>query len=396
MKPTERISCLLIGMCTLCALAGSHALGAEPSAEFELDPFGVTALRSFRPDSLFEASADQTWNAEELSTQALTTIDDLLDDAPAFSLYRRNSSTVAHPGTQGVSLRNIGPTATSRSLVLLDGLPQNDPFGSWVPWTRFNPLSLESVSLVSAGQSGAWGNIASGGTVILRSRDPFKTVSKISLTVGDNETARAALSTSHELSPTLAVTLNGMFADDGGYPVVPPDVRGGIDEDAFSKSKNFGLHLAWKPSQPWRFEARVEVFDEERGNGTPLARNDSHGRDFSLQLNRSIPAINGSARFDLYLQDRRFYNQFTSLSEDRETEIPAMEQFDVPGRARGAALSIEGTSGEALHWIMARICDRPKAARMRTTETSAMGSPVCGAPAANRIFPECMENSNTR
>ena len=42
---------------------------------------------------------------------------------------RRASSLVAHPTTQGVSLRGVGPSGVSRTLVLLDGLPLNDPFG---------------------------------------------------------------------------------------------------------------------------------------------------------------------------------------------------------------------------------------------------------------------------
>src|SRR5512134_219399 len=41
-------------------------------------------------------------------------LDDRLRDVPGFSLFRRSSSVVAHPTTQGVSLRGIGSTGASR------------------------------------------------------------------------------------------------------------------------------------------------------------------------------------------------------------------------------------------------------------------------------------------
>ena len=47
---------------------------------------------------------------------------------PGFSLFRRTDSRLANPTAQGVSLRGIGPSGAGRSLVLLDGIPQNDPF----------------------------------------------------------------------------------------------------------------------------------------------------------------------------------------------------------------------------------------------------------------------------
>src|SRR5262249_37762869 len=54
-------------------------------------------------------------------------LDDRLRTVPGFSLFRRSSSLVAHPTTQGISLRGIGSSGASRTLVLWDGIPANDP-----------------------------------------------------------------------------------------------------------------------------------------------------------------------------------------------------------------------------------------------------------------------------
>src|ERR1700719_2967877 len=47
-------------------------------------------------------------------------LDDRLRQVPGFSLFRRSSSIVANPTTQGVSLRGIGSSGASRTLVLSD------------------------------------------------------------------------------------------------------------------------------------------------------------------------------------------------------------------------------------------------------------------------------------
>src|SRR6478609_6494434 len=69
-------------------------------------------------------------------------LDDRLRMIPGFTLLRRTSSIAANPTTQGVSLRGIGSSGASRSLVLWDGIPVNDPFGGWVYWTRLSPEEI--------------------------------------------------------------------------------------------------------------------------------------------------------------------------------------------------------------------------------------------------------------
>ncbi len=78
-------------------------------------------------------------------------LDDILRaQVPGFSLFRRNSSRTANPTTQGVTLRNFGPSGAGRTLVLLDGIPVNDPFAGYVLWSQVPPASIESV-LVNSG-----------------------------------------------------------------------------------------------------------------------------------------------------------------------------------------------------------------------------------------------------
>ena len=76
----------------------------------------------------------------EIETTAAPTIDDKLRQVAGFSLFRRTGSRYANPTAQGVSLRGVGASGASRSLVLFDGVPLNDVFGGWILWSRVAPI----------------------------------------------------------------------------------------------------------------------------------------------------------------------------------------------------------------------------------------------------------------
>ena len=50
---------------------------------------------------------------EEIRHSPAVLADDVLRTVPTFSLFRRTSSLSAHPTTQGVSLRSIGPSVSA-------------------------------------------------------------------------------------------------------------------------------------------------------------------------------------------------------------------------------------------------------------------------------------------
>src|SRR5688572_1803449 len=132
--------CLL----TLLWLAAttSPATAQAPEETPRLEPVVVTPTRIEQKAGETPASVTVI-TRPDIATTPAQTVDDLLRQVPGFSLFRRTSSVVAHPTTQGVSLRGIGPSGTSRALVLLDGVPLNDPFGGWVYWDRVPLQGIE-------------------------------------------------------------------------------------------------------------------------------------------------------------------------------------------------------------------------------------------------------------
>ena len=141
-----------------------------------LEQVTVTASRTEQRLGDIPASIS-VLHAEDIRMSPAVVADDVLRQIPTFSLFRRTSSLSSHPTAQGVSLRGIGPSGVSRTLVLVDGAPFNDPFGGWVYWTRVPLESVDRIEVVDGSSSSLYGNYAMGGVInIVTSRASRRTV----------------------------------------------------------------------------------------------------------------------------------------------------------------------------------------------------------------------------
>ena len=98
---------------------------------------------------------------ERLMDSASGRIENILGDVAGFQQFRRSDSRSANPSSQGVTLRALGGNASSRTLMLLDGVPLADPFFGYIPFGALAPERLSVVRVTRGGGSGAFG--AGGG-----------------------------------------------------------------------------------------------------------------------------------------------------------------------------------------------------------------------------------------
>src|SRR3989475_7354704 len=180
----------LLGLLGLCLLAPALGAAAEtPEEPVSLPPVVVSAGR------VEQRLADVPTHAtvltrEDIERSAAQTVDDLLREVPGFSLFRRSSSVAANPTTQGVSLRGIGPSGVSRTLVLLDGVPFNDPFGGWVYWTRVPLESTDRIEVVDGASSSLYGSYAMGGVINIVSSRPAARTAELKAQYGNRNSPK--------------------------------------------------------------------------------------------------------------------------------------------------------------------------------------------------------------
>ena len=283
-----------------------------------------------------DAPADVTvLTRQDIDRSPSQTLDDLLRQVPGFSLFRRTSSVVGHPTTQGVSLRGIGPSGTSRALVLLDGVPINDPFGGWVYWDRIPLQGIEQVEVVRGGGSSAWGNYALGGVINIITRKPVERAALFDGSYGNHNTLNLDGIVSEVQGP-FRVGLEGNYFNTDGYLIVKASDRGSIDINATSQHSTFNGRLELVLSPDLSFYLRGNYYDENRGNGTPLQNNDTEAGSFATG-GRLRTGDGSDWSFSLYGDFQKFTSTFSTQAANRNSETLALDQR-VPSSSVGGAL----------------------------------------------------------
>jgi iron complex outermembrane recepter protein len=145
------------------------AAPAAPAPPAPDEVIVVTGLRLPRPLNDVPA-ATTVIDHDQIARAPQPLADDLVRAAPSVGTFRRSSSAIADPTSQGLNLRGVGPSGVSRALVLQDGIPLNDPFGGWVYWRALSPLGIDRIEIVPSGASALFGNFALGGVLQLISR----------------------------------------------------------------------------------------------------------------------------------------------------------------------------------------------------------------------------------
>jgi outer membrane receptor protein involved in Fe transport len=255
---------------------------------------------------------------EDLSTTAALTTDDALRQIPGFSLFRRSGSRTANPTSQGVSLRGVGPSGASRSVVLADGIPINDPFGGWVFWGRVPREAINRIEVVQGGASSLYGSDALGGVINLISRDTRESALSFEASYGNEQTPDISLFAGGRLFQWAGQLSAEAFHTDG-YVLVDESQRGLVDTKAGAEHETIDLTLERLFADRGRLFVRGSLFNEERENGTPLQTNNAYIRQLSVGTDLlSSHAGAFSARFFALTE---IYNQdFTSIAADRNSE----------------------------------------------------------------------------
>ncbi len=277
--------------------------------------------------------ARQSLTAAQLEQASGTRLDEALRAMPGVGLFRRTPSGSANATIQGLSLRPIAPNGAGRALVSLDGVPQNDPFGSWIVWARHDPLFLERVDILRGGAGAGFGALALTGTLdLVEARGG---PSKLRLSAGGAGSRAVAGRASAQAGSALLTGMISYEHSDGFVPVIPAS-RGPVDTGAGFDVATATI-VSEIPDAQGSWAYRLSGFSEEKGAGTIGAQSKNVGADFSLA--RRWEGVWGQGRVLIYSQVRDFSNQTNAISADRTRQDPALDQFETPASALGGSLA---------------------------------------------------------
>jgi len=297
--------------------------------------------------ALAEPRSERVYTVERIGSRQIEQapsheLDELLKDVPGVQLFRRSDARSGHPTSQGVTLRALGGNASSRALLVLDGVPQSDPFGGWVNWPAYDPASLADIRVVRGGGSVANGPGALAGTIEMTSRADSGMGGEIG--AGSRESLEARGHIGIAAGAGIA-SLSGRFERGDGFIPVTSDTRGPADERA--------PYHEWSGRGRWvaplgtatELQASLSGFHDWRTRGTEFSTDRTNGADASVRLVGKGP-WQWSAQ--AYWQWRNLSSSTASLSARRATATRVLLQDSVPSNGIGGSAEVRPPMPEGI------------------------------------------------
>ena len=345
---TDTIPKIRVSLTTLAvalAAAGAAPLLAQEQAsesdDADLTSPVIVVTGEGLEDPLSSVAYDTRYiEREQLVSAASGRIEDALSGIAGFQQFRRSDSRSANPSAQGATLRALGGNATSRALVLLDGVPMADPFFGYIPFSAIAPERLSYAKVTRGGGSGPFGAGALAGTIELVSADAgtLGTASGRVLSNNRGET-EAAATLAGNLGRGFA-TISGRWDRGKGFFTTPTDQRVPATARAEYDSWSVQLRGVAPVSDTVELQARGLVYEDNRTLRFAGADNSMEGQDASLRL-----VGTGDWQFDLlgYVQARNFTNAVVSSTRF----VPVLDQRNTPATGLGGKLELRPPSGDA-------------------------------------------------
>jgi len=303
----------------------------------------VTAYRTPLSD-LESPATTRLLNERTLTTAAAVTLDGQVRQIPGLELFRRSSSLVANPTSQGVSLRGLGSTSASRTLVTEDDVPLANPVGGWIQWEEQPELSIRSIELVRGGASDLYGSSAIGGVINVIPVRPTQDEVEVRSSYGGEGTYDSSLMAEAKRGPWGVLTAGGLLGTDG-FIQEAPSQSGPVDVASNVHAQNT-LVLAEHDRGGLRLFARTSGFNEERHNGTPFQWNAT--RDVRYATGGDWQAPHGASLVTrIYGSSERYRQTFSSITNTSNAanpgctyrcgETPTKFSYDPDNELGGAA-----------------------------------------------------------
>lgn len=320
---------------TLAALPPAQAALADEAGPNEI----VVSGRGLEATPATPAYGTVEIDRDRLTASASGRIEDALASVAGFQQFRRSDSRSSNPSAQGVTLRALGGNATSRTLVLLDGVPMADPLFGYVPLSALVPERLASARVTRGGGAGAFGAGAVAGTIELSSADAGS-LGLINASALANDRGESELSAS--LAPGLGrgfAVLSARWDRGEGFWMTPEAQRVPASVRARFDSWSTSARLVVPLGGSLELQANGLAFEDRRTLRFAGGDTMSEGKDASLRL-----VGRGDWGLDLigYVQKRDFSNIVISSTSFRKT----LDQRRTPSTGWGGKLELRPPLGE--------------------------------------------------
>lgn len=229
---------------------------AAPAAPaVDLPPITVTAGRGSALDKLDVSTTLLT--REQIQALPETGVDQIVNRIPGVWLPNIPTGQL-HPTAQPVNIRGFGTSTTINTLVMVDGVPINDPYFRTINWSTIPKNSVERIEVIrGGGATSLWGNMAMGGVINIVTREPTKTGVAADTSFGSYYTATAEVAGSYIVNDKVKVGASYNHAQSSGYNLTPAQYQNANLVPTASKADNIAASVFLTPSDKLKVFAKA-------------------------------------------------------------------------------------------------------------------------------------------
>ncbi|GLQ50922.1 TonB-dependent receptor plug domain-containing protein [Dyella flava] len=261
----------------------------------QLSAVVVTADR--RPEPIQQVAASVSIvTADQIQNTPAQGLDDVLRMVPGMNLTMIGPD-VGHPTAYNEGMRGL-PTTETRFLVLVDGVPINDPFFGYIQWNRIPLDNIDHVEVVRGGGSPLWGNGAMGGVINIITRAPENNEAIIDAAGGSFGTYRTSAYGAYVPTNWLKLSFNAAFSGTSGYQTTPPSwytygtttLRSPLYVPTSFDARNFSVRGDFAPSGDLNGFLVINYHDNNQVLSTPIGDDAQHILTVSSGVTKTFDA----------------------------------------------------------------------------------------------------------
>jgi len=220
-----------------------------------LPPITVSAGRGSALDKLDVSTTLMT--REQIQAVPETGVDQIVNRIPGVWLPNIPTGQL-HPTAQPVNIRGFGTSTTINTLVMVDGVPINDPYFRTINWSAIPKNSVERIEVIrGGGATSLWGNMAMGGVINIVTREPAKTGASADVSYGSYNTANADVAGSAILNDNVKIGMSYNHGQSSGYNLTPAQYQNVNLVPTASKADNVAASVFLTPSDKLKVFAKA-------------------------------------------------------------------------------------------------------------------------------------------
>jgi outer membrane receptor protein involved in Fe transport len=258
-----------------------------PTEIATLSPVTVSAGRGIELESL--PFSTTVIPREDVINSPETSTDQIINKIPGI-FVNQIPSTSLHPTGSTFSIRGFGTSTNVNTLVMVDGIPFNDPFFRTVNWARIPKNSIESIEVIrGGGATSLWGNLAMGGVVNIVTRPPQEDKLSVYTDYGSYSTLNAGFSGRIFKTDKMSLGISYDRSQTQGYNATPERYRNPYMTATAAQVNNLTLYSIFTPSADSKYYAKLNLNETSETSAT--------WQNASNQWNNYVLSAGGTTRF---------------------------------------------------------------------------------------------------